>query len=231
MSNLPLAPDQQTFEKFTPSGVAKRHRGSTFVAHVVPDSKSYKVCERIQSNVRDRGLDHHFAMLPPASYHMTVYSGLKGREFEGEEDRWPDWVKAAPDMTSAVGMMYERLREETHRVPTIPDLRMAPTGVYDLGISLTIGLEPADEEMKDSLNMFREALHEILELKDENLEAYKYHCSLGYRLTAPALTSSANRDLADLYTGWAQEIELFELERPAFNVFDDMLSFPPLMFF
>ena len=230
MSALPLAPDQRTFEKFTPNGVAKRHRGSTFVAHVVPNSESYKVCERVQVDVRERGLDNHFALLPPASFHMTVYPGLKSREFEGEEDRWPEWLKSAPSMNDAAALMYCRLRENVDQIPELPDLRMRPTGVYDLGISLTVGLEPADEEMAEALKRFREALREILEAKDQNLDSYKFHCSLGYRLTDPELTSDVNRELAELYTGWATELDTLELERPAFNIFDDMLAFPPLVF-
>ncbi|MEO5304350.1 DUF1868 domain-containing protein [Corynebacterium sp. c25Ua_47] len=231
MSVLPLAPNQKTFEKFTPNGVAKRHRGSTFVAHVVPNSKSYQMCERIQKDVRERGLGEHFALLPPSSFHMTVYPGLKGREFEGEEDRWPDWLKAAPTMTAAAGLMYCRLRENSHQIPELPELRMRPTGVYDLGISLTVGLEPADDDMAVALNHFRETLRDLLEAKDKDLDSYKFHCSLGYRLTDPELTSNVNRELSELYTSWAKELNILELERPAFNVFDDMLAFPPLMFF
>lgn len=231
MSNYPLAPDHRTYEKFTPDGVAKRHRGSTFVAHVVPNSESYEVCQRIQSDVHERGLGHHFALLPPPSFHMTVYPGLKSREFHGEEDRWPEWLKAAPDMTTAVRWMHDRLRENTDSVPPLPDLRMTPTGVYNLGISLTVGLIPADEEMESALSQFRQALCNILEANDKDLDSYKFHCSLGYRLTAPELSDEVNQDLADRYSEWAHEISLWDLERPAFNVFDDMLSFPPLMFF
>lgn len=231
MSIYSLSPDHRTFEKFTTDGVAKRHRGSTFVAHVVPESRSYQLGERIQSDVRERGLGDHFALLPPSSFHMTVYPGLKGREFDGEEARWPDWLKAAPDMTTAVVMMHDRLRENFDSIPRLRDLRMTPTHVYDLGISLTIGLEPADQKMADSLHEFRSALCAVLEARDINLESYRYHCSLGYRLTAPEHTADVNQDLATRYTEWAQELEIFELERPAFNVFDDMLAFPPLMLF
>lgn len=231
MSTYPLAPDHRTFEKFTPDGVAKRHRGSTFVAHVVPNSRSYEVCQRIQTDVCERSLGHHFALLPPPSFHMTVYPGLKSREFIGEEQRWPEWLKDAPDMTTAAGRIHERLRECVDEIPSPPDLRMMPSGVYDLGISLTVGLVPADDEMEVALRSFRKALCQVLEANDSGLDSYKFHCSLGYRLTAPELTEDVNQDLADRYSDWVQEIGVWELERPAFNIFDDMLSFPPLMFF
>ena len=162
---------------------------------------------------------------------MTVYPGLKSREFAGEEDRWPDWLKSAPNMATAAALMCDRLRENVDQIPELPNLRMRPTGVYDLGVSLTVGLVPADEEMAAALKSFREALREILEAKDTNLDSYRFHCSLGYRLTDPELTNDVNQDLSEIYTGWATELDTLELERPAFNIFDDMLAFPPLMFF
>ena len=231
MNSFPPASDQRTFEKFKADGTAKRHRGCTFVANVVEDSPSYEVCERIQDDAAEQGMTQHFALLPPSSYHMTVFPGLKDRKFIGEEARWPDWLKPASDMTKAVELIRTRLIDARDRIPALPPLRMKPDYVYDLGVSLTVHLVPADEEMAEQLNEFRSSLRDVLEIKDQHFDTYRFHCSLGYRLTASEATEQLNGELAERYSAWVQEIDTFDLERPAFNVFDDMLSFPPLLMF
>lgn len=227
MAKFPLDSNPQTFEKFTPEGVAKRHRGCTFVAHVVPDSPTYEVEKRIQDDVRSRGLAEHFGLLPPSSYHMTVFPGLKDRAIEGESVKWPDWLSGVMDLPTAVGMMRQRLIDAD--LAPVPDLRMRPTHVYDLGISLTVGLEPVDDQMANELHLFRSTLRDVLEISDPGFDTYLFHSSLGYRLSAPELTSDLNAELADLYSEWVREIEVFDLERPAFNIFNDMLAFPEVL--
>lgn len=231
MTSFPPASDTRTFEKFKTDGTARRHRGCTFVANVVEDSPSYDVCKRIQDDAVEHGMAQHFALLPPSSYHMTVFPGLKDRRFIDEEARWPDWLKPASDMTETVELIRTRLVEECDSIPSLPPLRMKPDHVYNLGISLTVHLVPADEEMARQLNEFRASLRDVLGIKDQHFDSYRFHCSLGYRLTAAETTEQLNGELAERYSAWVREIDVFDLERPAFNVFDDMLSFPPLLMF
>lgn len=227
MVTFPLDNNPGTFEKFTPEGEAKRHRGSTFVAHVVPGSPSYHVEKRIQDDVRARGLACHFALLPPSSYHMTVFPGPKERSFAGQAEMWPTWLADVEDLPTAVQLMRQRLVDA--EIPRLPDLRMAPTHVYDLGKSLTVGLTPADNAMAEALRDFRTALRDTLEINDPDFDTYEFHSSLGYRLSAPEVTEEVNRELAEQYTAWVREIEIFDLERPAFNIFNDMLAFPEVL--
>lgn len=226
---FPIVNNPFTLEKFTPEGVAKRHRGSTFVAPVVPDSPSYQVEKRIQDDLSARGLDCHFALLPPSSYHMTVFPGLKDRSLADQAGAWPAWLSDVKDFPTAVELMRNRLIKAD--IPVLPDLRMRPTHIYDLGISFTVGLEPADDEMDQALREFRTALRNVLEIHDPEFDTYEFHSSLGYRLTAPEVTEDINAELAEEYTSWVTEIDVFDLERPGFNIFNDMLSFPELLTF
>lgn len=227
MATFPLNDNPQTFEKFTPEGVAKRHRGSTFVAHVVPNSPSYEVEKRIQDDVRARGMAEHFGLLPPSSFHMTVFPGPKDREIPGEGDKWPAWLSDIADLPTAVHLMRQRLVDAD--LSPAPELRMRPTHVYDLGLSLTVSLEPADDEMERELYRFRSTLRDVLEIDDPGFDTYRFHSSLGYRLSAPEVTLELNAELAEQYSEWVQEIEIFDLERPAFNMFNDMLAFPEVL--
>ncbi|AWB83472.1 DUF1868 domain-containing protein [Corynebacterium liangguodongii] len=221
MAKLVDAPD--TFEKFRADGVAKVYPGATFVAAVREGSALQRIGERIQNDVRSRGWDTDFAFTVPSSFHMTV---LEGPKFNGP---LPAWLEDAHDFPEAVVRMRQRLAEAHIAAPT--RLEMKTTGVFNLHERLTFKLVPADEEVKADLDRFRKQAGAVLEFPVRELSEYHFHSTLGYRLTVADPDDPALLEAKALYDSWASEVTSVDLERVGFCIFNDMQSFPPLLYF
>lgn len=225
-----LVDNPRTWEKFDPQGTPKRHRGSTFVSHLVVDSPLYRVGEAIIGDVRKEGLSADFGLLPVSSLHMTVLEGLKDPSYIGQGGRWPDWLAAVEDFPTAVAQMRQRLAAAG--ITGISGVTMQPFAVYPLADSLTIGLRPAEDTDRDVLDRFRRQAGEALEIEIAPLSEYRFHTSLGYRLTAvePG-TEEKLKQLQEKYGSWLGQVVQADLEPVSFSIFGDMLSFPPLLYF
>ncbi|WKD56959.1 hypothetical protein CAPI_01925 [Corynebacterium capitovis DSM 44611] len=212
-----------TLAKFRTDGVSKVHPGSTFVAAVREGSALQEVGERIQSDARSRGWESDFAFTVPSSFHMTV---LEGPEANGT---LPTWLEDANDFPEAVVRMRQRLAEARIAAPT--RLEMKTTGVFDLHERLTFKLVPADDEVNAELDRFRKQAGAVLEIPVKELSEYHFHSTLGYRLTVAEPDEPALLEAKALYDSWAAEVTSVDLERVGFCIFNDMQSFPPLLYF
>lgn len=105
---------------------------------------------------------------------------------------------------------------------------MRPATVWPLGWAVSIRLTPADQETAAELTRFRTEAAELLELSLP--EDYEFHSSLGYRLTRWESDARRLDELTERYREWAAEVPRVDLAPVAFNVFDDMLAFPPLCY-
>ncbi|WJY67422.1 DUF1868 domain-containing protein [Corynebacterium auris] len=219
----------RTWEKFDTTGVALRHPGSTFVSAVPATSPLYTIGRRIQDDVTARGWAGNYGLTVPSSFHMTVLQGLKERTFAGQDAAWPAWLDGAADFPEAVRLMLGRLLEAGIRGPR--SVTMTSPGVCPLEGRLTIRMEPANDEVARELERFRQQAGEVLEIPVEAPGEYRFHTTLGYRLT-----TSEDRDpelgaAAEEYSSWLRQHPVYELEAPAFCIFNDMQSFSPLLYF
>lgn len=218
-----------TLQKFTPTGEAVRHRGTTFVSFLVPGSPLARVGERILAAARTAGLaGTAYALLPLASLHMTVFESLKDRPLSSQP--WPSWLDGVADLETATALMRERL--VAARIAAPRGVVMRPTGMVPFSEALTIALEPADASVAAELDRFRREAGAALEIPVPPLSAYRFHSSLGY-----VLPTAAQQDAGLLasceaeWTGWVREVSQADLAPVAFCGFHDMLAFVPLLRF
>lgn len=225
-----LVNNPRTWEKFDSVGEVKRHPGSTFVCHLVTDSPVYRVAKQIREDVVQSGLGQNFALVPPASYHMTVLEGLKNKLFIGQEEKWPAWLAGTADFPEAVAAMRAEL--VTADVEGLRDVAMEPVGVYPLAEMLTIALQPKDDHVAAELDRFRKDVGGALGIEVADLHDYRFHVTVGYRLTEVEKenTEPENR-LEEKYADWATAAGRVDLEPVAFTVFNDMSSYSPLLYF
>lgn len=219
----------RTWEKFLRDGTAKRHSGSSFVSYVVTDSPFYRTGVQIMDDIRAEGFGSHFALLPPSSLHMTVLQGIKERRYV--DLPWPGWLDGISDLPQAVLAMCDRLVQA--QITGIREVSMKPAGLKDLSSGDALGflLEPATDKDLDILQTFRHRAGEVLEIEVPSLDEYHFHSTLGYRLIEPDITEVARlTELQDKYTQWTRQVERVDLEEVAFCIFNDMLSFSPLVY-
>lgn len=226
LNSLNFVDEPRIWEKWDTKGNAKRHRGTTFVCHLVPDSSLHQIGVKIVEDIRAEGLASDYGLLPPSSLHMTVLEGLKDRNLIGQQEKWPEWLKDTEDYTEAVRRIADKIAGMKF---DIPRFTMKTNGVYPLGESLTISLVPENEAVAADIREFRISLAEALEFTITDADSYRFHCSLGYRLTVADDQDEKLLALKKKYDSWVSQISTVDLEDVAFNIFNDMLSFPPLV--
>lgn len=219
----PLIDRPSTWAKFRPDGTAKVFPGSTFVAALRQGSPLHALGERIQNDIRARGWGSDFALTVASSFHMTVLEGFK------RNDALPAWLAGARDFPEAVALMRQRLAEAHISAPA--RLEMKVSGVFPLHERLTFRLYPADDEVDQELRRFRRRACEVLEIPAAGLDDYQFHSTLGYRLTVATPEDDGLIEAKKLYDSWAAEVSSVDLERVGFCIFNDMQSFPPLLYF
>ena len=67
LNSLNFVDEPRIWEKWDTKGNAKRHRGTTFVCHLVPDSSLHQVGVKIVEDIRAEGLASDYGLLPPSS--------------------------------------------------------------------------------------------------------------------------------------------------------------------
>ncbi|MCX7668926.1 MAG: DUF1868 domain-containing protein, partial [Anaerolineae bacterium] len=61
-------------EKFHPDGRPRSYPGSTVISFIDPASPIYHAGIQLQTELQALPFGHKFALLPPSSFHMTVFS-------------------------------------------------------------------------------------------------------------------------------------------------------------
>ena len=214
--------DPAIWEKWDPSGNARTFRGTSFVAHVVPDSPFHLLGRRILDDIRAEGIEEDYGLLPLSSLHMTVLDVL----VESNRAAWPRWLADSPDFPTAVRRQLDRVVASGLRGPG--RLRVRPATLWPIGWALSIRMAPADDATAAELTRFRTEAAELLEITPS--QDYEFHSSLGYRLTQWESDTPRIDRLTERYRSWVTEVDEVDLAPTAFNVFDDMLAFPPLSY-
>ncbi|HCT9179805.1 TPA: DUF1868 domain-containing protein [Corynebacterium aurimucosum] len=218
-----------TWEKFTERGDVRRHPGSTFVAHVPEGSEFQQVEIRIQDDIKSRGWETDYGFTVPSSFHMTLLNGLKHRALLGQKEAWPAWLNETVDFPDSVFRMRQRLVEANIEGPK--SLAVRAVEMYPLDEHLTIKLRPADESVRQEIERFRSEVGEVLDIPVTSLDHYQLHSTLGYRLTKAEGSLEKLSEAEELYNSWLQEMGDINLEPAFFSLFNDMQSFPPLLYF
>ena len=61
--------------KFDPDGNVQPFPGNTIICHLSPSSEIYASVQVLYQKLKEHPLSHLYTMLPPSSWHMTVFEG------------------------------------------------------------------------------------------------------------------------------------------------------------
>lgn len=216
------APPRYLGIRFDMSGRFLPTPGNTVVSHVVAGSPTQAALERVRQALIDLPHGDRFAYTPVSSYHMTVFQGtVEGRRQRGF---WPEGVSADAPIEETTRFFLERLEG----FPPAPPFRMRPVAVTPLGLILT-GATDEDERV---LRRLRDELTVPFGYRHPDHDSYRFHITLAYPKTwLPAGAEEAYLPaLVRLTDSLIEEVEIIELDAPAFCVFLDMTEFRPLKF-
>ncbi len=212
--------------KFEADGSARLFPGNTLVCPLRPDNSALAAVTAIQQTIRDAPFAHHFAFLPPSSFHMTVFEGVC--DLERREGHWPT-AFAGADLPTVTA----EYRRKLQALPAGTPFKVKATGFHiSDGVRMpSIELAALDADNERRLRAFRDAASALLGIRHADHETYVFHITLAYwiRFASPQderLIDAAHRALEPQLRSALNEITFAPVE---FCTFDDMTHFEPVL--
>lgn len=242
--------------KFDPDGNVQPFAGNTIVAHLPPSDKLYNSLLSLHAKLAASSLAHLFALLPPPSWHMTVFEGVCDQVrmpglwyvfFVFLDHQHSDWLG---DESGATLTVLNRPSDLPLNAPLeqvtahfaeklaafefvdgeqLP-YRLTVTGFSPLFIGIGVSLRLRTPEEEAGFRGLRDRLSKTLLIRAPHHDNYGLHLSLAYFLRYPDEQQKA--ELLQLLTdhlngGMAWE---FELGAPEFCTYENMYRFDRLSY-
>lgn len=209
--------------KFFPDGRVRAFPGSTVVCHVAKAGSLLERLDQLYDRLRTAKAATLYTLLPPTSWHMTVFDCVCDEERDGHN--WPNGKALDLPLAELNREFEERLKAE--RFGPKLDFAMRVTGCWPLRQVISIALEPADSAEEQAIRTLRNRLATALGLRRHNHDAYGFHITLAYFRDYPR-----GGDLVELEHILTEETEAmtaslppFVLGPPEFCDFNDMFAF------
>ncbi|KAF4472116.1 RNA ligase cyclic nucleotide phosphodiesterase [Fusarium albosuccineum] len=217
--------------KFTPDGTVQRYPGNTTVCHIPISSPLIPGLHKVYTTLASHPtLAKVFRLLPPSSWHMTVFDGV--REQECEPGMWPPDLAKQP-LCEATADFSKRLREfglSLEKEGLAPPYKIAVRG-FDLPATVGVGLlvEGATREEEQRMRRLRDRLGDVLGFKAPNHETYRFHISIAYLLRH--VDGDDRVELDRVLATLVPEVKMeFQLGKVEFCTFENMLAYPRLCY-
>jgi hypothetical protein len=217
----------QPWPKFAPDGRVLAHPGCTILCHLDqqgPNAGFFRALLDLYRIAPELSFLDNVAMLPPSSYHATIFGLVTERSRKPE--RWPAWIAPDASMDECARLIGARLAGLRFDIETPLRMRVAPREPLERVGTLAIGLSPFDEADNVRLRRLRDRLADAFGVRAPSHDAYGFHVTLGYLLREPGETIGAVREtLKDWHARVAAAGAEIKLGAPEFCTFKDMFAF------
>ena len=208
--------------KFDPDGNVQHFPGNTIICHLPNSSELYSSMLVLYDRLKQSPLSHLYAMLPPTSWHMTVFEGVVDKNWK--PGYWPSNLPADTSLGDCTALFKEEL--SSFDLQTTLPYHMQVVGMTNSGLGLHVEPQPTDNT---NLRTLRDRLAKLLQIRHPDHDHYGFHISLGYLLRY--LTKEQKRELADLFMDHFKDMpKEFALGPPEFCVFEDMYAYEPILY-
>jgi hypothetical protein len=206
--------------KFDPNGHVQPFPGNTIIAHLSPASEIYASMLVLHEKLHQHRLSHLFALLPPSSWHMTIFEGVCDQV--RKPGFWPADLPLDAPLEDCDALFVKKL--STFDLQCNPPYLMSVLGWSPLktGIGVHVELRTADESKR--VRGLRDRLADLLQIRHRDHATYDLHLSIAYLLRH--LTAEQKAELTALLMDHLEGMpKEFELGAPEFCKFDDMFAF------
>jgi hypothetical protein len=221
-ANIPTA---DTKLKFNPDGSRRPFKGNTVICHLQPQGDTRDAVEGIYNDLKRASLTHKVALLPPESYHMTVYPGVndQGRDITG----WPSDIPEDASIEECSRIVRERMRS-FHLESQLPlRMKVDETKTIENPRASTLRMIGVDAAEERKIRTIRDRLVDVFGFRDKQHDEYGFHVTLAYQLQrfTPAEQAEYRAILARNVPKIMASAPAFEFANPEFCSFPDMFRF------
>lgn len=210
-------------QKFNAHGDLLRFPGNTLLCHVPLFTPLSDALTAVRDQIKGGPYADALAMLPPESYHMTVFEGAN--EFNRTRERWPAQLPLNATLAECTRHMADKLR--AFDLGCMLPLRMKLAEPEQQLMIGAMSLEPANAEEAYKLRDLRDRLAEHLGMHTPWHDRYTFHITHSYLIQSRSL-ETVKQALAfhsRLYTELVSPTGIITLGAPEFCTFLDMQAF------
>ena len=207
-------------QKFYENGEARPFAGNSIICPVPGSSHTMKKLIQLRNSILKESWHTHFALLPPASYHMTIFDLLCDQVRVPEH--WSDALRLDESL-----QVVDTFVIDSWLTLSPPPYIAVRFRSLEIGEFITIRLEPEDQNVHRQMRLYRDLLSEAFHIRHPNHEDYYFHISMAYAITSLSEEEQANAN--DSITAWEsvlkQELSSVDLLPPRLTFFADMTHF------
>lgn len=219
--------------KFGADGRVLPFAGNTVICHLPQQGENSGTFDAMLDIYRDVPA-HRFAqkiaLLPPSSYHMTVFGGANDRP--RTRASWPADLPFDMPIDECNGVLTERLKRSGLQIALPIRMRIDPDQHPENGKALIFLLQPADDGERAKLARLRDQLGDVFKIHAPDAAAYRFHISLGYPIAW--FSTDEVRELEQAWARWVRVIAakspVITLGAPEYCTFTDMYAFKRQLF-
>ena len=219
--------------KFFADGRVHPFPGNTVICHV-PQQGEDSACFDALLDIYREAPSHRFvrkvALLPPSSYHMTVFGGANDKPRKAQS--WPADLPLDMPIERCNTILAERLKAARISCPLPIRMKVDPSQDPTNGAPLTLRLLPADSGERDKLTQVRRRIADVTKVPISRPDTYRFHISLGYFIAW--LTPAEEIEFTRTFNRWAGQLAakspVITLGAPEFCTFEDMYAFHRVLF-
>ena len=214
--------------KFFADGRVRPFAGNTVICHLPQQGAGYETFDALLDIYRGmpaHAFNRKIALLPPSSYHMTIFGGAndQGRT----PGAWPSDIPLDTPIATCNALLAERLKGFRLECDLPLRMRVDDSDPPIHPEPMLIDLVPVDAAEERKLRRLRDRLSDTLQIRTSDHDRYGFHITLAYQIAWFTAAEQADYDAAQ--RRWRRELErkapVIELRAPEYCTFKDMFAF------
>ncbi len=225
--DLGKKPKSELTTKFHSDGTVAYWPGNSIICHIDKRSESFMALLDVHRRLLRSGMTHRIAVLPPASYHMTIFNGIS---YPNRHIDFPTDIARDASEKFCNDRFLEKLKKFDLGCDLPLRMRALPaklqTNLYN------ILFEPADAIEHKKMRSLRDRLAAALNYRSADHETYIFHITLNYFFSKmdPHEEVEFAKLHQDIAGGFIALTPMVELHNPEYVLFDDMYEFRKQLF-
>jgi hypothetical protein len=222
------APPSDVGRKFYADGRVRPFAGNTIICHLPQQDAGFATFDTLLDIYRDlpaHGFARKLAILPPSSYHMTLFGGANDQE--RKPGLWPADVPLDTPTSVCDTILGERLRGFKLDCALPFRMRVIDAEPAPHPDPILVDLAPVDSAEERKLRSLRDRFAEVLKIRAPDHDRYAFHISIAYPIDW--LTDQEQSEHAAARRRWRsvlkRKIPVVQLGAPEYCTFDDMFAF------
>jgi len=220
-------PTRDALLKFRPDGTVKPFAGNTVICHIPQQCRFRDGTTALHDVLAKSSFAHKLGILPPESYHMTLYPGAN------DQDRslssWPGGVPLDAPIERCSSLVKARMEAARFVGPFPLRVRVDVPRTLQFGRASTLRMVGADAAAERALRSLRDQIAEVYQYRAPDHDTYGFHVSIAY--TMADLSKAEMEEYRELLRQAVERIvaetPVLELGLPEYCTFRDMYRFDP----